>query len=386
MRLRSLSGRRVLGLPATDLALTALLMAAALAQAAGEPRLARDGGAIAASLLTCLPVAARRAAPLASAACLAAIVVVTDLAGAEPTDNAAASFAAVLVIAYSVGAHAEGARSTLGLACLLGAELAAVAQDDTVPSEWAPGVVVNVAIWFLGVLIRGSRGHASGLERHLVAVEHEAERREHEAAELERARIARELHDVIAHSVTLMTVQAGAADSVLDRDPESAREALRAAQDTGRRTIEDLRRLLGLLREVDAAGGAPEPSLDGLPALARQITAAGLPVELAIRGEPVAISPGLGASAYRIVQEGLTNALRHAHADRAEVVVAFEPAVLRLVISDDGDGANDAAAGGHGLVGMRERAAVFGGELEAAAGPRGGFVVTARFPLNGAAA
>jgi signal transduction histidine kinase len=168
--------------------------------------LAHDAAALVASLLTCLPVVLRRRAPLAGALCLSVLTVAADLAGAEATANATASFAAVLIVVYSLGAHAAGSRSALGLACLLAVELFSVVGEADRADEWAAGIVVNVAVWFLGVLIRGSRGRAQGLEHHLVAVERETDRREREAVELERARIARELHDVIAHSVTLMTV------------------------------------------------------------------------------------------------------------------------------------------------------------------------------------
>src|SRR5262249_38898718 len=157
-----------------------------------------------------------------------------------------------------------------------------------------------------------------------------------EAVEVERARIARELHDVIAHSVTLMTVQAGAGELVLEDNPARTREALRAVQDTGRRTVEDLRRLLGLMREGDGTLADPGRSLAGLPFPAGRIPAAGLPVDVTVRGRPAAVSPGLDAAAYRIVQEALTNALRHADAERASVRISYEPSMLRIVVEDDG--------------------------------------------------
>jgi signal transduction histidine kinase len=385
MALRSLTSGQLGRVPAVDLLLAGGLVAGVLVQVALDASYRADGLPVAFSLVGCALAAARRAAPLGAAAAFALLVVAQELAHGEVAANPVALFVATLVVVYSVGAHAEGRRSIAGLACLLGAELlTAVVEGFGPTSDWVSGMVANLALWLVGVSVRRGRGRIRGLERHLVSVERETDRREREAVEVERGRIARELHDVIAHSVALMTVQAGAGETVLDQDPDRARAALRAVQETGQRTVEDLRRLLGLLRTIDSADATPEPSLGGLPALAERITAAGLPVDLEVRGEPAAVSPGLDATAYRIVQEALTNALRHAAAERATVLVAYEPPVLRLVVEDDGTGPTSRSSGGHGLVGMRERAAVFGGELEA--GPRAprGFKVSVRLPLNGA--
>ena len=384
MALGSLTSRHWARFPLADLLLAAALMAGVLVQVALDAVYAADGLLVAFSLVGCALTTGRRVAPLGVAAAFALLLVSQQLAEGETEAGAIVWFVAALVVAYSVGAHTSGWRSLAGLACLLGAELlVAVAEGLGATTDWASGMVVNLALWLVGVLVRRTRGEVQGLERHLVTVEHEIDRRERHAVEVERARIARELHDVIAHSVTLMTVQAGAGETVFDDDPEHARAALRAVQETGQRTVEDLRRLLGLLDEIDRANAGPEPSLGGLAALAERVTAAGLPVRVEVRGEPAAISPGLDAAAYRIVQEALTNALRHAAAERATVLIAYEPSVLRLVVEDDGTGATSARGSGRGLVGMRERAAVFGGNLEA--GPRvpRGFKVSALLPLNG---
>jgi signal transduction histidine kinase len=201
----------------------------------------------------------------------------------------------------------------------------------------------------------------------------------------ERARIAREMHDVVAHSLSVMVVQAEAAEAMLDSDPERARRPLAAVQQTGRAALGELRRMLGVLREMADEGPAlaPQPGLSGLGELARQVREAGLPVTVRIEGEPRPLSPGIDLSAYRIVQEGLTNALKHAGPATAEVVVRYGPRDLELEVRDDGRGrASGANGGGHGLLGMRERVALYGGDLAAGPRPGGGFALTARLPLE----
>jgi signal transduction histidine kinase len=205
------------------------------------------------------------------------------------------------------------------------------------------------------------------------------------AAAEERARIAREMHDVVAHSISVMVVQAGAAEAMLDSDPERARRPLAAVQETGRGALTELRRMLGVLREMadEGAALAPQPGLAGLDELARQVREAGLPVSVRVEGEPRPLPPGIDLSAYRIVQEGLTNALKHAGPATAEVVVRYGRQDLELEVRDDGPGrAAPANGGGHGLLGMRERVALYGGELAAGPRPGGGFALTARLPLE----
>ncbi|MEZ0285921.1 MAG: sensor histidine kinase [Thermoleophilia bacterium] len=201
----------------------------------------------------------------------------------------------------------------------------------------------------------------------------------------ERARIAREMHDVVAHSLSVMVVQAEAAEAMLDSDPERARRPLAAVQQTGRGALGELRRMLGVLREMADEGPAlaPQPGLSGLDELARHVREAGLPVTVRVEGEPRPLSPGIDLSAYRIVQEGLTNALKHAGPATAEVVVRYGQRDLELEVRDDGRGrASGANGGGHGLLGMRERVAIYGGDLAAGPRPGGGFALTARLPLE----
>jgi signal transduction histidine kinase len=204
-----------------------------------------------------------------------------------------------------------------------------------------------------------------------------------EAVAEERARIAREMHDSVAHSVSVMVLQAGAAEQVLAVSPDRARESLQTIQDIGREAIVELRRMLGLLRDpVEDASLAPQPSVGRLDTLFGQVRAAGLPVELTIEGQPRRLPPGVDRSAYRIVQEGLTNALKHAGPAHASVTLRYGDRALELEVLDDGRGATDANGGGFGLIGMRERAALYGGELDAGARPGGGYALRARLPLE----
>src|SRR5207249_2705156 len=182
----------------------------------------------------------------------------------------------------------------------------------------------------------------------------------------ERAGIARELHDIVAHSVSVMVVQAGAERRVLDQRQASTREVLLSIEQTGRQALAEMRRLLGMLRKDDEELAlAPQPSMAHMELLVEQIRDAGMPVELRVEGEPVPLPPGVDLSAYRIVQEALTNALKHAGPARATVTVRYEEHELKLEIADSGRGHADGSGGGHGLIGMRERVALYGGEMDA---------------------
>jgi len=201
----------------------------------------------------------------------------------------------------------------------------------------------------------------------------------------ERSRIARELHDVIAHGVSLMGVQAAAAEQMLDSDPKRARESLRSVQHAAREAIAELRRLLGVLRELDdQPSRLPQPRLAELDSLLEHVRAGGLEVELTREGPRSPLPAGIELSAYRIVQEALTNALKHGGPARARVWVRCRPHEVEIEVVDEGSAEPHvtAAGNGHGLVGMRERVALYGGTLEAGPRPAGGYAVRARLPLE----
>jgi signal transduction histidine kinase len=204
-----------------------------------------------------------------------------------------------------------------------------------------------------------------------------------EAVAAERAAIARELHDVVAHHMSVMVVQAGAARAVGESDPAAASEALREIEASGRTGLAEMRRLLGILKAEGDDGRTPQPGLADLGELLDSMAATGLAVEVVVEGSPRPLPPGVDLSAYRIVQEALTNALRHAGGASAHMVVRYEPGALELEIADDGPGRPDGPpTGGHGLIGMRERAQLFGGEFDAGLRPGGGFLVRARLPFE----
>jgi signal transduction histidine kinase len=244
-------------------------------------------------------------------------------------------------------------------------------------NSFLAAVLSSVALpWLVGVVYRRHRD-ARTYEEHARRLELE---RQAVAGE-ERARLARELHDIVSHNVGMIAVQATAGDVVFDDDPAQARAALRAIEDGARDALVELRRLLGLLRDGDGAVVAPQPSLAALAELVDGVRACGIDVVLDVDGTPRPIAAALELSAYRVVQEALTNVLKHAGATRAWATLRWLPDVLEVEVTDDGAGVVGANSGGHGLAGIRERVSLLGGELET--GPRadGGFSVRARFPL-----
>jgi len=251
---------------------------------------------------------------------------------------------------------------------------------------------VRGALWGAAVVVRSRQELAAALAARTVELEHEREEKARLAVVEERARIARELHDVVAHSVSVMVVQAGAERRALAGERPETAEVLETIERTGRTALAEMRRLLGMLRRSDdELALAPQPSLDGLDDLVAQVRDAGLPVDLRIDGERRALPPGVDLSAYRIVQEALTNALKHAGPATARVVVRYGRDAVDVEVADDGGrrsadtggngNGNGQVDGGHGLVGMRERVARFGGDLHAGRRLAGGFAVRARLPL-----
>jgi signal transduction histidine kinase len=329
------------------------------------------------AVLITMPLAWRRRAPFAA---LLVMGVAAWLLSAGPVGDAAYTFIAVVVAVFSVGAYAEPRRSVLGCVLVLGTLwIGALIDNARHPGLRGPSDVVFVSVvfggaWLLGRALRGRGQRTAELEQRAAQLEADQQAQARAAVAAERARIARELHDVIAHSVSVMVIQAGAAEQLLEETPERARGPLEAVQDTGRQTIVELRRLLGILRdEGQELSLAPQPGLAGLELLVEEIRQAGLPVQLRVEGQPEQLPPGVDLAAYRIVQEALTNTLRHAGPAHAEVLVRYQEHAVELEVLDDGGGPvqRDGAGGGrgHGLVGMRERVALYGGTLEAARAP-----------------
>jgi signal transduction histidine kinase len=246
-------------------------------------------------------------------------------------------------------------------------------------------IVPGLAILLTRSAIRSRQLRMDALAARAELLEREHELRTNEALAEERARIARELHDLVAHNVSLMVVQAGVERHALGEEQTSTREALAAIETAGRQALTEARRLLGVLRRKDEREELePQPSVDRIDFLVEQVQRAGLPVSFAVEGERVPLPAGLDLCAYRVVQEGLTNALKHAGAAHAEVVLRYAPNALDIEVRDDGRGpaSTNGSSGGHGLIGMRERVALYDGTLET--GPRtgGGFQVRAHLPLG----
>jgi signal transduction histidine kinase len=332
------------------------------------------GGA--ALVLTTVPLAWRRTVPLGSMALIAAGFV---LSTAEPSPpEPLAQLLAVLIASYSVTVHAPTGRAAVaGCGLALGAGLAA-------------GLIVGDDVLFILVLV-GVASAAGAVVRRLGSRSTELERRAERlderartAAADERERIARELHDIVSHSVSLMVVQAGAAQQVLRRDPDQAEHALSGIQATGRAAIDDLRRMLGLLRgSQEASALTPQPGLAALEGLVASVRHSGTPVQVDVGSVPP-LPAGIDLAAYRIVQEAVTNAAKHAPGCATRVRVGCEQGRLVLEALTSGPPRTNGAGNGsgHGLIGMRERVAIYGGELQAGFDERADWVVRASIPLE----
>jgi signal transduction histidine kinase len=332
---------------------------------------AADRGLLAVCALLATGAVAFRRTPIPAIAATTVGIAVPQLAGAS--QDALAAVAAMLLESFSLGSRAS---LRAGLATFV-AVIAVIAAGD--PTNAIFVALVLGGPYLAGRVTRREHEHAAALERLSMQLHAEQDRSADLAVELERARVARELHDIIGHGLGVIVLQVGAVRRLLRPDQTEERGALEAAERTGRDALSELRRVVGGLREDRPA--PPAAGLDALGALAEQVRGAGMPVELHVEGAARRLPPVLEHSAYRVVQEALTNALKHAGPARAEVRVRYEDDWLDLSVLDDGRAAGNGGPPGYGLVGMRERTALFGGRLEAGPRPSGGFAVHARFPL-----
>jgi signal transduction histidine kinase len=291
----------------------------------------------------------------------------------------------VLITAtYSAGAHLDR-RPALVALLLAAATIVAVAVIYDPDDIFFPVTFFCIVPWLVGRTLRSHTMLARELAEKAEQAAHARAEEERRAGAAERSRIARELHDVLAHHLTVMVVQAGAARRIAARDPKRATEAAELIQQTGRETLAELRQLFGAVRRGEGEPLAGPPSLTQVDRLVARAREAGLPVELNVEGEPASLPAGVDLAAYRVVQEGLTNALKHAGSARATVNVRYEPWEVVVEVEDDGvgpsgEGALGAAGGGHGLPGMRERVELYGGVFHAGRRRGGGFAVRARLP------
>ncbi len=352
--------------------------------AATGPVAQRAGGAVF-LLAATVPLAWRRSAPLVVVVTISAAL----LAGGLLFDGYQASFQgflASIVALYTVAAYGERRERITGAAAvavsLAGFQLAELLRGNDVAEM--PGIWLPYLIAFALGRVRGWQlGESKDLRRRAEQLERERDEKARLAVAEERARIARELHDIIAHAISVMIVQARVGRRRLDGETAPPRESFDTIEDTGRQALSEMRRLVGLLRsqEQQAALDA-HPGLAQLDQLVAQISAAGLPVELSLKGEPRELPPGIDLSSYRIVQEALTNALKHAGPATAQVIISYRDDEIDIKVTDTGAGSGDGGGGGHGLAGMHERVSLYGGQIEAGHQPGAGFTVRARLPLH----
>jgi signal transduction histidine kinase len=338
-------------------------------------------------LVATVPLAWRRRAPLAVVALAMAAMTFQAVSSGHAAEDPG-GWAPFLVPLYSVAAFAPLRRALVGGALATAAgivhgfyDLSSATQADI----WANAFfwLISIAAWLAGLTVHRHR-EAAQLARSMARAEAAREAETAAAVTVERARIARELHDIVSHTLSVMIVQADAGELVAGTDPDRARVAFDTIGTTGRQALDDMRRLLAILRADEGGPAAlgPPPGLRDLPALAATVRASGLPVTLTVEPPDAQLPEALDVSVFRIVQESLTNCLKHANARTADVTVVVGSGSVTLCVSDDGDGGPSSRSGGHGLVSIRERAAAFGGSVDVGPGPAGGYRVRAELPLG----
>jgi signal transduction histidine kinase len=338
-------------------------------------------------LAVCLTLLWRRRAPLVTLLIAVAVLGIQANFFDPPNQPPLSTFIILLVAFYSAAVYGEGRHAVIGAAVALVLEIVIIDIPRFLaganPGDIIPSWILYVVLWLTGRTIHQRRLQAVELEGRAAQLEIEREEKARAAVAEERSRISRELHDVVAHSVSVMVVQAQAAQRLLEGEQQGPRQALVSIETTGRQALTEMRRLLGILRRTDAELAlAPQPSLGHLDALIEQVREAGLPVELRIEGEAEPLPPGVDLSAYRIVQEALTNTLKHAGPSHAQVVIHYRADELELEITDDGTGNGKGGGAGQGLIGMRERVTLYGGVFESGRRESGGYLVRARLPLD----
>jgi signal transduction histidine kinase len=380
-RVRELNPWVLDGLLAT--AFLVLVLVGHFATARNAPVDYRDADTLSVLLTigSAVPYYFRRHAPLTvllvSEFCVVALTVAEYQTGAAPT--------VLLVGVYTVAAYCNRRDRLIGIVAILAGLIAVTVAGIPGDSGADAGFnfILFTAAYLFGATVRNRRLYTQQLEERARTLELERDEGARRAVTEERLRIAQELHDVVAHSMGVIAVQAGVGAHVIDTEPDEAKKSLEAISHTSRSTLAEIRRMLGVLRDDTGASYVPAPGLADLDRLLRDVGTAGLQTEVRTEGSRTELPPGVDFTAYRIVQEALTNVLKHAGRARATVTVGYEDQALRLEIVDDGRGVNGRAEpGGHGLMGMRERVGVYGGSFEA--GPRigGGFRVAVRLPYG----
>jgi signal transduction histidine kinase len=335
--------------------------------------------------LVVLTLLGRRRLPFAAPAALWLMAAALSFLDGRVVVFVASIYIAGLAASLLLGNLRDAFQARLGLAIVVASALVVVYNDPRhTAGEFVFIPVLFAVAWLPGFALRERASQAEAAEDRALQAERERETAARIAVAEERARIARELHDVVAHAVSVMVLQVGAVRHNLPQALEEDRDALSNVEEAGRTALAEMRRLLGAMRaDGDDMELAPQPGLESLDALLEEVGRAGLPVRLHVEGERVALSGTVDLSAYRIVQEGLTNALKHAHASHADVTVHYGADELGIEIRDDGAGGSTSDGLGHGLVGIRERVKIYGGAMTAGSADGSGFVLNARLPLRG---
>jgi len=330
-----------------------------------------------------LPILARHRFPFAPAAhwLLAAGISFVDW---RLIPFAISIFVVGLVAAFLLGNLRDPVQAGIGLALVIGGPATVVYKIPGHSTAELIFIPLEFAIsWVAGFALRERAEQAEAAEVRAAQAERERDAAARIAVAEERVRIARELHDIVAHAVSVMVLQVGAVRHKLPDALAEDRDALRNVEQAGRTALAEMRGLLAAMRrDGEEAELTPQPGLDGLDSLLEEIGRAGLPVQLHVDGEPVALPRGIDLSAYRIVQEGLTNALKHARASNADVTVRYRPDELHIEVRDNGEGNSTSDGLGHGLVGIRERVKIYGGEMSAETANGSGFILSTRLPLS----
>jgi signal transduction histidine kinase len=336
------------------------------------------------ALIIAPPLLLRRRFPFGAPLAVGAGVVIASFADNSLVPFDIIPFLAGCAAVFLLAQLRDPRQAVAGLAMAVGVEAIVVRNDPRGQiGQLVFTSLVFAVVWVVGFTLGRKFAEADEARERAARAEREREERARAAVADERARIARELHDVVGHSVSVMTVQASGVRRLLRPEQEREREALLIVERTGREALAEMRRMVGVLRRPEEAPAlAPQPSLEHLDRLVEQARESGLPVELHVEGDARELPAGVDLTAYRLVQEGLTNALKHANASRAEVLVRYGEGQVEVAVSDDGNGVGNGEGGGHGLVGMRERVSVYGGELDAGPQPGGGYRLRAILPVT----
>ena len=334
--------------------------------------------------LVVLPLLLRRRFPFGAPTTVWIVAAAVSFTDGRVIPFAVSATVAGIVAAFLLGNLVDAVQARVGLLTVLsGAAIIIYNDPDRSAGDFVFSPLLFAIGWLAGYALRERAEQAEAAERRATQAEREREAAARVAVAEERARIARELHDIVAHAVSVMVLQVGAVRHKLPDALAEDRDALTSVEGTGRAALAEMRRLLGAMRrDGEDPELAPHPGLDNLDSLLDDVGRAGLPVRLRVDGDPYPLPRALDLSAYRIVQEGLTNALKHARATRAEVVLGYGSHGLEIEVRDDGRGATTGDGLGHGLVGVSERVKIYGGEMTARSAPEGGFVLRTSHPVK----